>query len=158
MRLGFPIAVVFSAGFAVFELFGRWTLLSCRIFPCRPRIFGFMPYHFLILIPLFIAVALVCVKAQGKPIATWSSLMLAASFFAFMILLEDILFFIVGGLPIRPGIFTTQWGYVKTPIAVIPIWYFFAGGSSALFLGLARIGEQRRTFNNVVAPKESLER
>lgn len=138
MRLGLVISAVFAAAYAVFEVFGR----PCRIFSCRRLILGLGPYNILIMIPLFIFISLVSVKAEGKRIGAPSSLLMAGSIFVFMIVLEDILFFVVARSPITPGIFTTQWGYVDIRVTVIPIWYFVAAGCAVLLFGLARVVEQ----------------
>jgi hypothetical protein len=141
MRLGFVISVVFAAAYAVFEVFGR----PCKIFPCRRLILGLGLYNLLIMMPLFIAISLVSVKAEGKRIGAPSSLLIAGSIFLFMIVLEDIVFFVVARSAITPGIFTTQWGYVDTRVTVIPIWYFLAAGCAMLLLGLAMVAEQKNT-------------
>jgi hypothetical protein len=139
MRLGFVISALFAAAYAVFEAFGS----PCKVFSCRRLILGLGPYNILIMMPLFVLISLVSVKAEGKRVEAPSSLLTAGSLFLFMIVIEDILFFVVARSPITPGIFTTQWGYVDMRVTIIPVWYFVAAGCAVLLLILARVAEQR---------------
>jgi hypothetical protein len=138
-RSGLVISAAFAAAYSVFEAFGR----PCRVFSCRRLILGLRPYNILIMMPLFILISLVGVKAEGKRIGAPSSLLTAGSLFLFMIVIEDILFFVVARSPITPGIFTTQWGYVDTRVTIIPVSHFIAVAFAVLLLGLARVAEQR---------------
>lgn len=85
--------------------------------------------------PFFFIVSILfaILEVKGKVLINGRMFLLILGIFTTIILLEDILFFVFAGVPITPGIFTTQWGYITTPISAVPIWYFLAVVISVTF-------------------------
>jgi hypothetical protein len=112
-----------STAYALVEVYlAPWKWLNFGSF----QIAGLGTYHLLFMLPLFILISALPSRhglASSSSAARQKAIMVVSGTFFFMLVAEDVLYFVFAGGPIEPGLFTTQWGYLFLAGQVVPIWY-----------------------------------
>lgn len=89
---------------------------------------GFKVYH---LFPMFVLAVIVCgapfwddlIYKLNPVIEKVKTFVLMVSNVLLFALVEDIMYFVFAGIPIRPWEWTARWGYFDVGFTVIPYWY-----------------------------------
>ncbi|MGH2637907.1 MAG: hypothetical protein ACRDF4_01255 [Rhabdochlamydiaceae bacterium] len=130
----FPYILSFSSMYALFELYMK----PCGMLHwCSLNWLGLDFYQYGFMFPLFIVVAIIPVIDQF--FRNNRARLYAFATFLFGVLSEDSLYFVFARESIKPGIYTTQWGYLPLAGFILPLWYIFFAVGTILALYFASI-------------------
>ena len=110
---------------------------------CTLNWLGLDLYQYGFMFPLFATVAILPVA--DKLTRNDRARLYAIATFLLAVLSEDFMYFVFGKQLIKPGMYTTQWGYIQLAGIVLPLWYIFFGAGIIIvyYIGHTRFGETR---------------